>query len=231
MIRKAAAGILVPILVYELYASIDYLLFSYRNCSADLLLFNLMPLPGAMVGFSWILLLVWLSIGLLLTFWLDESHRRPARLIALAVGLLFIGSIVNADLRCKEISACGEEFADQNDIIVLTAASRLDKSACLKLEPMVEKCRDRTDRSFVDRPTCEKMISNLIGYKMAGIDINPCVRSHSDCHSNANEFFSASLSNELSSAKSQCLQRYSDVSAQRVCEAYIAEWERSGQKP
>lgn len=203
---------------------------SDSSCFSAKALLYVIPLPGNMDSGSWLLLALWLFIGLILIAFQGQKTKILLFYPSLLLGMWFSYSLFATDAQCKAIKSCGAEMSISVNKILSKAYVNFDSVICRDLVFFQDACKEAY--TFQTDQECASIAKNLILYRDTGIDIRLCQKELRDCRNEFYDFFYGFLSNDYKVAYEECLQKFpANQTGQVQCYLYLNEWKKTGIKP
>ncbi|MEI6378233.1 MAG: hypothetical protein WCO55_01100 [Candidatus Falkowbacteria bacterium] len=215
---------------YNIYFVIVNRYFDGNSCFPDKMLLYIIPLPGSMDNYSWLMLAVWLLSGLLLCLLQARGLRTVLFFAAFFVAIIYSYWLGMTNSLCYKTDRCSVQLTVAVRNIQAKAYQNLDPVKCRDLASLENNCKDAY--TYQPAKSCAAVVSKLISYRDVGINIGPCQKKLTNCQSEYFQFFHDQLSNDLEAGVIQCEQKFSfNQAAQDLCHAYLNEWRKRGVKP
>ena len=213
------------------------ILFIYNNryftgnyCFSERALFYIIPLPGVMDNYSWLLLAAWVFSGLILCAFQPRRLRPFLFYPAFFLGMAFAYYLMTTDTSCRHADRCGSQLTTAVASIQAKAFADLRPEKCDDLADFETNCQD--SYTYRHAAECADIVRNLIAYEAAGMDIKNCQKTLSDCRVEYYQYFHDNLSNDKNTANGECEQKYNyNEAVQRVCRSYMDVWNKQDAKP
>lgn len=215
---------------YQIMMTPRYLNMTTDVCYEQAFVYGVIPVPGAMNGWSWVVMISWLAVALLLSLSVGWFSRKSFFILTLLLCVTFGFLLVRADMDCGQIVNCGTKLQASVDRTIDKAISQLDEKICLEMTALFNRCKNQLASD--EQTRCQKTVINLKRYKGAGLDIAKCIKDRSDCRITMLQFYADNLSDDLETAGYQCEQNFGTaLSSRDLCLEYIQQWQAEGRKP